>query len=434
MSVRRAYLPAMAPTKSHSKTGVDVLTMGCRLNAYESEVIRRNADAAGLDNTVVVNTCAVTGEAVRQARQAIRRAARDNPDATIIATGCAAQIDPDAFDAMPEVARVVGNQEKLAPETFLEEPAEGGGDRVQVGDIMRARDAAAPVVDGIEGRARAFVQVQTGCDHRCTFCIIPFGRGNSRSVPPDEVIAQAARLVEAGHYEIVLTGVDLTSWSDGEARLGALVETLLKRVPGLRQLRLSSIDAIEIDELLFELIINDERVAPYLHLSFQSGDDMILKRMKRRHSRQDAIDLCSRLRAARPEMAFGADFIAGFPTETEEMFANTLSAADECGLDFLHVFPYSARPGTPAARMPQTPGYVIRSRAARLRDKAAERLSLRLDRHVGASRLALVESGGRARLPDFSPVRIVEGEAGSGRPANLELFDRTETELLGRVA
>lgn len=407
--------------------------MGCRLNAYESEVMRRNAAAAETTNTVIVNTCAVTAEAVRQARQTIRRVRRERPEATIVATGCAAQIDPDAFASMKEVTRVVGNAEKLRPETFSSSGQSTAAPRVEVGDIMAERSAHAPSVDGIEGRARAFVQVQTGCDHRCTFCIIPFGRGNSRSVPPEEVIAQSRRLVETGHYEIVLTGVDLTSWAFGELRLGDLVAMLLDAIPDLPQLRLSSIDAIEIDHRLFGLITTNDRIAPYLHLSFQSGDDLILKRMKRRHSRADAISLCSRLRAERPEMAFGADFIAGFPTETDEMFANTMNAADECELDYLHVFPYSARPGTPAARMPQLPRAVIRERAARLRDKASERLQLRLERHVGTDRDALVESGGRARLPDFSPVRIEGVVPEAGRPARFSFISRTATELVGRL-
>lgn len=433
-----AYLPRMndpePPQATDRDSGLEVVTMGCRLNAYESEVMRRNAADAETSNTVIVNTCAVTAEAVRQARQTIRRVRRERPEAMIVATGCAAQIDPDAFASMKEVTRVVGNAEKLRPETFSGSGQSTTAPRVEVGDIMAERSAHAPSVDGIEGRARAFVQVQTGCDHRCTFCIIPFGRGNSRSVPPEEVIAQTRRLVETGHYEIVLTGVDLTSWAFGELRLGDLVAMLLDAIPDLPQLRLSSIDAIEIDHRLFGLITTNDRIAPYLHLSFQSGDDMILKRMKRRHSRADAISLCSRLRAERPEMAFGADFIAGFPTETDEMFANTIHAADECELDYLHVFPYSARPGTPAARMPQLARAVIRERAARLRDKASERLQLRLERHVGTARDALVESGGRARLPDFSPVRIEGMVPEAGRPARFSFISRTATELVGRLA
>lgn len=429
-----AYLPRMSDPHSSKDFGVDVVTMGCRLNAYESEVIRRNAVAGGATNTVIINTCAVTAEAVRQARQNIRRAERNHPGATIIATGCAAQIDPETFASMEEVSRVVGNVEKLLPDTFgSAEPMSATRPRIEVGDIMNERGVRAPAIDGIDGRARAFVQVQTGCDHRCTFCIIPFGRGNSRSVSPEEVIAQTRRLVEAGHYEIVLTGVDLTSWMMDDMRLGDLVAELLAAVPQLAQLRLSSIDAIEIDDRLFDLVTTNERIAPYLHLSFQSGDDMVLKRMKRRHSRADAINLCHRLRGKRPEIAIGADFIAGFPTETEEMFANTMRAIDECELDFLHVFPYSARPGTPAARMPQVARQTIRERASRLREKANERLRLRLDRHVGTKQLALVESGGRARLPDFSPIRIEGVSPAPGRISRFELSARNETELLGRV-
>jgi threonylcarbamoyladenosine tRNA methylthiotransferase MtaB len=292
-------------------------------------------------------------------------------------------------------------------------------------------------VDGLDGRARAFVQVQTGCDHRCTFCIIPYGRGNSRSVPAGEVVDQVKRLVATGHYEIVLTGVDLTSWGadlPNAPKLGNLVARILKLAPDLKQLRLSSIDAIEIDEPLFEALAHEPRIAPHLHLSFQSGDDMILKRMKRRHSRADAINLCNRLREARPSMAFGADLIAGFPTETDEMFANTLASVDECGIDYLHVFPYSPRPGTPAARMPQVARDVIKARAATLRAKGAERLARRLDMHVGATMMALVEAGNRGRLSDFSPVRIEGLSPEAGRPALFKLVSRTATELVGTPA
>jgi threonylcarbamoyladenosine tRNA methylthiotransferase MtaB len=302
---------------------------------------------------------------------------------------------------------------------------------------MSVRETAAHLVDGLDGRARAFVQVQTGCDHRCTFCIIPYGRGNSRSVPAGEVVDQVKRLVATGHHEIVLTGVDLTSWGadlPNAPKLGNLVARILKLVPDLKQLRLSSIDAIEIDEPLFEALAHAPRIAPHLHLSFQSGDDMILKRMKRRHSRADAINLCNRLREARPDMAFGADLIAGFPTETDEMFANTLASVDECGIDYLHVFPYSPRPGTPAARMPQVARDVIKARAARLREKGAERLGLRLDRHVGQTVMALVEAGNRARLSDFAPVRIDGVSPEAGRPARFKLVSRTATELVGTPA
>jgi threonylcarbamoyladenosine tRNA methylthiotransferase MtaB len=425
----------MADGSPPAKPDVDILTLGCRLNSYESEVMRGHAAAAGLNNVVIVNTCAVTAEAVRQARQAIRRARRERPGASIIVTGCAVQIDPASFAQMPEVTRVIGNAEKMKAETF--EPLNLLGPdtpRARVNDIMSVRETAAHLVDGLDGRARAFVQVQTGCDHRCTFCIIPFGRGNSRSVPAGEVVDQVKRLVGTGHYEIVLTGVDLTSWGadlPNAPKLGNLAARILKLVPDLKQLRLSSIDAIEIDEPLFEALAHEARIAPHLHLSFQSGDDMILKRMKRRHSRADAIGLCRRLREARPEMAFGADLIAGFPTETDAMFDNTLASVDECGIDYLHVFPYSPRPGTPAAKMPQVARDVIKARAARLREKGAERLALRLDRHVGATTMALVEKGNRARLPDFSPVRIEGLSPEPGKPALFRLASRNASELIG---
>ncbi len=422
---------------SSAKSSVDILTLGCRLNSYESEVMRGHAEAAGLQDAVIVNTCAVTGEAVRQARQTIRRARRERPSAAIIVTGCAAQIDPASFAGMPEVTRVIGNAEKMKADTFAALSLTGDAPRVQVNDIMSVRETAAHLVDGLDGRARAFVQVQTGCDHRCTFCIIPYGRGNSRSVPAGEVVDQVKRLVATGHYEIVLTGVDLTSWGadlPNAPKLGNLVARILKLVPDLKQLRLSSIDAIEIDEPLFEALAHEPRIAPHLHLSFQSGDDMILKRMKRRHSRADAINLCGRLRAARPGMAFGADLIAGFPTETDEMFANTLASVDECGIDYLHVFPYSPRPGTPAARMPQVARDVVKARAARLREKGAERLALRLERHLGQTALALVEAGNRARLPDFAPVRIDGLSPEAGAPARFRLVSRTATELVGTPA
>lgn len=420
-----------APTIARSS--LDILTLGCRLNAYESEVMRGHAQAAGVEDAVIVNTCAVTAEAVRQARQAIRRARRERPNASIIVTGCAAQIDPASFAEMPEVTRVIGNAEKMKAETFA-----GMGitdtPRVQVNDIMSVRETAAHLVDGLDGRARAFVQVQTGCDHRCTFCIIPYGRGNSRSVPAGEVVDQVKRLVATGHYEIVLTGVDLTSWGadlPNAPKLGNLIARILKLVPDLEQLRLSSIDAIEIDEALFDLLAHEPRIAPHLHLSFQSGDDMILKRMKRRHSRADAINLCHRLRDARPDIAFGADLIAGFPTETDAMFANTLASVDECGIDYLHVFPYSPRPQTPAAKMPQVARDVVKARAALLRQKGGERLALRLGQHVGQTAMALVEAGGRARLSNFAPVRIDGASPEPGRPARFNLVSRTATELVG---
>lgn len=384
---------------------VEILTLGCRLNAYESEAMRARAGEAALSNAVIINTCAVTGEAVRQARQTIRRARRERPDAEIIVTGCAAQIDPQSFAAMPEVSRVIGNAEKMRAESFAL-PAHA---RVSVSDIMAVRETANHLIDGYSERTRAYVQVQNGCDHRCTFCIIPYGRGNSRSAPAGDVVAQIQRLVANGAPEIVLTGVDLTSWGadlPGAPQLGNLVARILKLVPELKLLRLSSLDAIEMDEVLFELVTTNARIAPYLHLSLQHGDDLILKRMKRRHSRAEAIALCQRVKAARPEIALGADLIAGFPTETVEAFANLISLIEECGLAYVHAFPFSAREGTPAARMPQVDRRVVKERAAQLREAGAAALARHLQSWVGREADALVEREGFARLPDFTSVHI----------------------------
>jgi threonylcarbamoyladenosine tRNA methylthiotransferase MtaB len=389
---------------------VDVVTFGCRLNAAESEVIRREAAAAGVGeaigvNTVVVNTCAVTGEAVKQARQTVRKLRRENPDARIVVTGCAAQADPQIFAAMPEVDRVLGNEEKLSGAVWAGLDA---APKVSVGDIMVVRDATLHRIDGIEGHTRAFLQVQNGCDHRCTFCVIPFGRGNSRSVPIDDVVAQARLLVGAGRREIVLTGVDITSYAPDSERpgLGLLVKRLLRDVPELERLRLSSIDSVEADDDLLDAIANEPRLMPHLHLSLQHGDDLILKRMKRRHNRADAIAFCERVRRLRPDMAFGADIIAGFPTETEEMFARSLGLIEECGLTHVHVFPFSPRPGTPAARMPQVAHAVIKDRARRLREKGEAALRRHLDGEVGMRRQVLAEAGGLGRTPQFTPVRL----------------------------
>ena len=352
-------------------------TFGCRLNAYETEAMKGLAAAAGLGDAVVVNSCAVTAEAVRQARQQIRRLRRDNPGARIVVTGCAAQTEPERFAAMPEVDVVLGNAEKLEPAAWAR-LAGGAEARVQVGDIMAERAPRAPLIDGLGTRARAYVQVQTGCDHRCTFCIIPYGRGNSRSVPAATVVEQVARLVDRGFNEVVLTGVDLTSWGadlEGAPRLGDLVTAVLRQVPDLPRLRLSSIDFIEADPKLVEAIGAEPRLMPHLHLSLQAGDDLILKRMKRRHLRADAIAFCEAVRAARPEVVFGADIIAGFPTETDAMFARSLELVAECGLTWLHVFPFSPRQGTPAARMPQVDGAAVRERAGRLRALGTERVA-----------------------------------------------------------
>lgn len=400
--------------------------------------------AAGHDDIVIVNTCAVTGEAVRQARQTIRRLKRESPDKRIIVTGCAAQTEPETFAEMPEVSQVLGNDRKLHAETWRDDILprsllDAGitqSERVIVNDIMSVRETAGHLIDGMEGRARAFMQVQNGCDHRCTFCIIPFGRGNSRSVPMGEAVMQAQRLVAGGYREIVLTGVDLTSYGadlPGQPKLGTLVRSLLDHVPGLTRLRISSIDSIEADPLLIEMLKGERRLMPHLHLSLQAGDNLILKRMKRRHSREDAIRFCAELRAARPEFVFGADLIAGFPTETEEMFANSLELIADCGLTFLHVFPYSPRRGTPASRMPQVAKPEIKARAARLRAAGEMALVRHLDTLIGYSGLALVERPLSARLDDFTllvldhpaepgqlvPVRII-GHDGARLKARFE--------------
>jgi threonylcarbamoyladenosine tRNA methylthiotransferase MtaB len=394
----------------------EIVTLGCRLNTVESEAMRKAALAAGHSDLVIVNTCAVTAEAVRQARQTIRRLARENPARRIIVTGCAAQTEPETFAGMAEVSQVIGNDVKLKPETWKEAVSPAGGDfglgeteRVIVNDIMSLRETASHLIDGLEGRTRAFVQVQNGCDHRCTFCIIPYGRGNSRSVPMGEVVAQIERLVDAGYPEIVLTGVDLTSYGPdlpGQPKLGRLVASILRNVPKLARIRLSSLDCIEADPVLMELLKGETRLLPHMHLSLQAGDDLTLKRMKRRHGRADAIRFCAELRQARPDYAFGADLIAGFPTESEEMFENTLRLVEECGLAFLHVFPYSPRQGTPAARMPQVARPVIRARAARLREAGEIALQRHLARHVGREARILLERDTVARLDDFTPIRL----------------------------
>lgn len=385
-----------------------IITLGCRLNSYESEVMRQHADAADLGETVIVNTCAVTSEAVRQAKQAIRKARRNQPNAKIIVTGCAAQTEPGRFADMPEVDFVIGNAEKLEAKTF-ESLSLDDANRIQVNDIMSVRETAGQLIDGFGSRARAYVQVQNGCDHRCTFCIIPFGRGPSRSVPAGEVVRQVRRLVEKGYQEIVLTGVDMTSYGHdlpGNSSLGSLVRQVLKLVPELRRLRLSSIDQVEVDATLFSAIAEEDRLMPHLHLSMQSGSDLILKRMKRRHLRRDAIAFCNRVLSVRPDVAFGADLIAGFPTETDEQFAETIAIVDECQLAYLHVFPFSPREGTPAARMPPVSGTTIRERARRLRDKGTQALEKFLDRQVGCSTELLMESDQIGRTPQFAEVEI----------------------------
>ncbi|WP_054303284.1 tRNA (N(6)-L-threonylcarbamoyladenosine(37)-C(2))-methylthiotransferase MtaB [Gemmobacter sp. LW-1] len=386
-------------------------TLGCRLNAYETEAMKELAAAAGVDNAVIVNTCAVTAEAVRKAKQEIRRLARENPGAPVIVTGCAAQTEPETFAAMPEVTKVIGNTEKMQPETWsgLRAPdLIGLTEKVQVDDIMSVRETAGHLIDGF-GRHRAYVQVQNGCDHRCTFCIIPYGRGNSRSVPAGVVVEQIKRLVDKGFHEIVLTGVDLTSWGadlPATPRLGDLVMRILRLVPDLPRLRISSIDSIEADEMLMQAIATEPRLMPHLHLSLQAGDDMILKRMKRRHLRDDAIRFCEEARRLRPDIVFGADIIAGFPTETEQMFENSVKLIGDCGLTFLHVFPFSPRKGTPAARMPQVNGAVAKARAARLRAEGELALARYLASQTGQTRQILTETPRMGRTEHFAEVRF----------------------------
>jgi len=414
---------------------LEVVTFGCRLNAYESEAIKNRASEAQLRGTLVVNTCAVTQEAVRQSRQAIRKFKRENPARRIIVTGCAAQVEPKTYAGMPEVDAVFGNAEKLTAAAYADFGI-GGSEKIRVNDIMSVRDTAPQMVDHFDGKTRAFLQVQNGCDHRCTFCIIPYGRGNSRSVPLGAVVTEARRLVEKGFPEIVLTGVDLTSYGadlPASPSLGMLVEKILRLVPELKRLRLSSLDAIEADPVLMRVIAEEERLMPHFHLSAQSGDDMILKRMKRRHSRARAVDLVARLKALRPGLSIGADLIAGFPTEDEAMFANTHRLIDECGIVFAHIFPYSPRPGTPAARMPQVDRPVIRARAAMLREAGLRVKAAWLKEQVGSVQDVLIELDGasghaanfaRVALPAAAPntivpVRIaaVEGDSLVGVPA-----------------
>jgi threonylcarbamoyladenosine tRNA methylthiotransferase MtaB len=369
-----------------------LVTFGCRLNTYESQVMKDLAHQAGLTKSIIINTCAVTAEAERQAKQTIRRLRRKHPDAEIIVTGCAAQINPASYGDMSEVNRIIGNDEKMKLSSYLKSTDH---ERILVNDIMAIRETAGHLVSGFEGKARAFVQVQNGCDHRCTFCTIPYGRGNSRSIAIGEIVAQVRMLVESGYPEIVMTGVDITAYGadlPGSPTLGQMIQRLLALVPELKRLRLSSLDPVEIDNDLWQLIRHEPRLLPHLHMSLQAGDDMILKRMKRRHSRKDAIAFCQKARALRPDVVFGADLIAGFPTETDDMFENTLRSIDECDLTYLHVFPYSPRPGTPASRMPPVPGAVVKERAARLRQKGEEALRRFYQSWIGQDVHFLVES------------------------------------------
>jgi threonylcarbamoyladenosine tRNA methylthiotransferase MtaB len=407
---------------------VEIITFGCRLNASESEVIAREAERAGLMDTIVINSCAVTNEAVAQARQSIRRLKRERPHARIVVTGCAAQTQAQMFADMAEVDRVIGNDDKMRGEAWRDArtaldaaPAFGiaASEKIAVADIMAVKEMAPHLLEGFQsGLPRVFVQVQNGCDHRCTFCIIPYGRGNSRSVPMGAVVDQVRALVARGHAEIVLTGVDLTSYGadlPGAPKLGLLTKQILRHVPELKRLRISSIDQVEVDKDLLDVIAEDERLMPHLHLSLQSGDDLILKRMKRRHARADAIDFCAQVRRLRPDIALGADVIAGFPTETEEMFARSRDLVEECGLTFLHVFPYSKRPGTPAARMPQVSGEKIRERASRLRAAGDAALQKRMASEIGATRHVLIESATQGRTEHFLPVAIAGEISGAVR-------------------
>ncbi|MBP0615485.1 tRNA (N(6)-L-threonylcarbamoyladenosine(37)-C(2))-methylthiotransferase MtaB [Jiella mangrovi] len=416
--------------------GVEIVSFGCRLNTYESAVMKREAETAGLGETahgaIVFNTCAVTAEAVRQARQQIRKARRENPDAKIVVTGCAAQTEPGRFAEMAEVDAVIGNMEKLSAESYARLPDFGvsAEEKVRVNDIMSVTETAGHMIDAIEGRSRAIVQIQNGCDHRCTFCIIPFGRGNSRSVPMGAVVEQMKRLVGAGYNEVVLSGVDMTSWGadlPGTPKLGDLIQAILRHVPDLKRLRLSSIDSIEADEALIEAIASERRLMPHLHLSLQAGDDMILKRMKRRHSRGDSIRFCAEIRQKRPDIVFGADIIAGFPTETEAMFQNSLAIVKECGLTFLHVFPFSPREGTPAARMPQLEKSIIKERAARLRAAGETAHTAHLASLVGSRQQLLIEREGLGRAENFTLCRIDQGLPG-------EIIDAIITETSNGVA
>ncbi|MET4801763.1 tRNA (N(6)-L-threonylcarbamoyladenosine(37)-C(2))-methylthiotransferase MtaB [Bradyrhizobium sp. LB11.1] len=419
---------------------VDIVTFGCRLNVFEAEVIRREAEGAGLVDTIVINSCAVTNEAVAQARQSIRKLKRERPGARIVVTGCAAQTQSQTFADMAEVDRVVGNDDKMRGEAWRQARDAfdlRASEKIAVSDIMAVKEMAPHLIDGYaSGLPRVFVQVQNGCDHRCTFCIIPYGRGNSRSVPMGAVVDQVRALVERGHAEIVLTGVDLTSYGadlPGAPKLGMLTKQILRHVPELKRLRISSIDSIEADRDLLDTVAEDARLMPHLHLSLQSGDDMILKRMKRRHLRQDAIAFCNQVRRLRPDIVLGADIIAGFPTETEEMFSRSLDLVEECGLTFLHVFPYSPRPGTPAARMPQVAGPAIKERARRLRAAGEAALRQRLQAEIGATRDVLIESEGQGRTEHYMPVALAGGRAGRIVPLRIAGSDGERLTVQGQA-
>lgn len=409
----------------------DVLTFGCRLNTFESQIIKDNLSVSANENTVVFNTCAVTAEAERQARQAIRKVRRERPDAHIIVTGCAAQIKPERYASMDEVDLVLGNNEKLQPSAYAIQQKE----KAQVNDIMSVTETASHLITSLENRARAFVQIQNGCNHRCTFCIIPFGRGNSRSVPMGVIAQQIRKLVEAGYHEVVLTGVDITSYGadlPGKPGLGQLIRRLLKQIPDLSRLRLSSIDSFEIDEVLMRTLAEEQRLMPHLHLSLQSGSDMILKRMKRRHTRLDSIRTCQMIKNLRPDVVFGADLIAGFPTETDEMFNDSLSLIKDCGLTWLHIFPYSARPGTPAARMPQHPKKLRQERAAKLREAGKKAEQTFFSSLIGKKARVIVEQGKLGRSEQFAPI-LLEQEAPEGALLEVKITGVSKGRLTAKV-
>ena len=408
---------------------------GCRLNMYETEAMKELVTQSGLTDTVVINTCAVTAEAVRKAKQDIRKLRRQNPGAKLVVTGCAAQTEPETFAKMAEVDIVIGNTEKMQPATWAGLASDFGTEPVQVDDIMSVTETAGHLIDGFGTRSRAYVQVQNGCDHRCTFCIIPFGRGNSRSVPAGVVVDQIKRLVKKGYAEIVLTGVDMTSWGadlPATPRLGDLILRILKLVPDLPRLRISSIDSIEVDPALMRAIATEGRLMPHLHLSLQHGDDLILKRMKRRHLRDDAIRFTEEAMRLRPEMTFGADIIAGFPTETEAHFKSSLALVKDCNLTWLHVFPYSLRNGTPAARMPQVNGRDIKSRAARLRAAGEEQVALHLRAQIGKNHNVLMERPNMGRTQQFAEVLFTEPQP-EGKIIATEITSASATQLRGRA-
>jgi threonylcarbamoyladenosine tRNA methylthiotransferase MtaB len=421
----------MHPAKSDDT--IQVITLGCRLNTFESEVMREHARTNQLSNTIIINTCAVTNEAERQSRQAIRRARKENPSARIIVTGCSAQMNPDVYASMPEVDRILGNHEKMQAESFSQLTTE----RVRVNDIMEIKETAHHLISGFEGRVRAFIQIQNGCDHRCTFCTIPYGRGNNRSVPIAEIVQQVQTLVDAGCKEIVFTGVDITGYGGdlpGNPSLGQMTKRVLTLVPNLPRLRLSSVDPAEIDDDLFALIKSEERLMPHFHLSLQAGADLILKRMKRRHLKQDAIDFCNKVRALRNDVVFGADIIAGFPTETDELFAQTVATLEECNITYMHVFPYSARKGTPAARMPQVASHDIKERAAKLRQLGEKHKLAFFASRVDQETSILMENENKGHTEHFAPVVLIDGaQAQMGEIVRARITGYTDKHLEAKL-